>query len=318
MMKTFKWIGVVATLLLMAPVAEAQQTESKSFEGIKKIRMTTSSGSCRIKKGTTNTVQAEVSYTFNENSYEPRMEQEGDMLVIRERFERGNNTGSSKWTLTIPDGLTVSFSTGSGDLDVGDLTIDLKATTGSGNLIISQAKGDIQGTTGSGDVELTNFEGDFQANTGSGNMLVENSSGDISLNCGSGNLRIENNKASIAANTGSGNIRVRNLVTQGACKFNTGSGNAQVVLGATPAHDLSVNSGSGDAQLDFNGNEIKGEIVMKASKRRGEIIAPFAFDKTEELDGWGDDIVIQKTVVKGNATNRISIGTGSGSAVLKK
>ncbi len=317
-MKTFKWIGAIAVLLLITQAAEAQTTQSKSFNGIKKIRMTTGSGSCRIKKGTGNAVQAEVSYTFDKESYEPRMEQEGDVLVIRERFERGNNSGNSQWTLTIPDGLTVAYSTGSGDMEIADLTIDLKATTGSGNLIFSQVKGDINGTTGSGDVELANFSGDFSANTGSGNMLVENSTGDISLNCGSGNLRLDNNKAAIAANTGSGNIRVRNLVTQGSCKFNTGSGDALVVLGATPTHDLAVNSGSGDAELDFNGNEIKGEIVMKASKRRGDIVAPFAFDKTEELDGWGDDIVIQKTVTKGNATNRISIGTGSGSAVLKK
>jgi DUF4097 and DUF4098 domain-containing protein YvlB len=184
--------------------------------------------------------------------------------------------------------------------------------------LITDLKGDVEGTTGSGDVELINFNGEINANTGSGNMRVEKSTGDISLNCGSGNLKLNDNKASFSANTGSGNITARNLTLQGSSRFNTGSGDAEVVLAATPAFDLTVNSGSGDAELNFNGNEIKGEIVMKASKKHGNIVAPFNFDKTEEIDNYGDNTTVVKTAVKGNGTNRISVGTGSGSAIIKK
>jgi hypothetical protein len=291
---------------------------SKSFDGVKKIKMNTASGSCKIKKSTDAKVKVELEYTFD-NRYEPRMDLEGDRLVIKENFQSGSNSGMSLWTLTIPDGMPFTFSTGSGDLEAADITLDLDANTGSGNLTFTNVKGKVNGSTGSGDVELMNFNGDLHANTGSGNMRVEKSTGDISLNCGSGNLKLTDNKVTITANTGSGNISAVNMILEGSSTFNTGSGDAEVALAATPKYDLAVNSGSGDAELNFSGNEIKGEIVMKASKKNGKIIAPFEFDKTEEIDNnWGDNVTVKKTVVKGNASNKVSVSTGSGSAVLRK
>jgi Putative adhesin len=319
MNKTFLSKVICLALFLAPALLMGQTSVNKSFNGVKKIRMTTASGSCKIQKSTDASVKVDLQYSYDTDDYEPRMELEGDRLVIKENFNGNNHHGNAKWSLAIPDGITITFTTGSGDLEASGLTIDLNATTGSGDLIFTNLKGEVQSTTGSGNVELTNFSGDIRANTGSGDMQVQNSSGDISLNCGSGDLKLNDNKATFSANTGSGRIVARNLVVQGASKFNTGSGDAEIVLAATPAFDLSVNSGSGDAEVNFNGNEIKGEIVMKASKRHGNIIAPFEFDKTEEIDNnYGDNVTIKKTVVKGNGTNRISIGTGSGNAVLKK
>jgi hypothetical protein len=318
-MKTTRYTSILASLFFLIPALLAAQTNvHKNFGGIKKIRMTTSSGSCKIQKAKGTEVEIDLLHTFDQSSYEPRMEQEGDRLMIKENFRKNNNNGKSNWTLSIPEGLSVTFTTGSGNLEVAGLTIELDATTGSGDLLFTDLKGDVEGTTGSGDVELINFNGEINANTGSGNMRVEKSTGDISLNCGSGNLKLNDNKASFSANTGSGNITARNLTLQGSSRFNTGSGDAEVVLAATPAFDLTVNSGSGDAELNFNGNEIKGEIVMKASKKHGNIVAPFNFDKTEEIDNYGDNTTVVKTAVKGNGTNRISVGTGSGSAIIKK
>jgi hypothetical protein len=319
MKKIFNYLSLSIALIALPILADAQKNISKSFNGVKRIRMGTASGSCTIKKSSDASVKVELVSTYD-GGYEPRVEQEGERLVIKENFSGNNHHGSSNWTLTVPDGITVGFTTGSGDLSVSGMSIDLDATTGSGELIFENLKGDITSTTGSGNVELLNFAGEIKINTGSGDMRVEKSSGDISLNCGSGDIRLLDNKASFDVNTGSGRILASNLTLAGSSRFNTGSGDAEVILAATPTFDLSVNSGSGDAEVDFHGNEIKGEIVMKASKRNGRIEAPFEFDKTEEIDNnnWGDDVTVRKSVVKGNATNRISISTGSGSAVLKK
>lgn len=309
---------LICFVLAAAPLLTVAQTAvNKSFTGIKRIRMSTASGDCRIQKSADGAVAVSLLYTYD-SGYEPRMEQEGDRLTIKEDFHGNHHNGRATWALSIPDGITVSFNTGSGNLEAAGITLDLDATTGSGDLIFSNVKGEVRSTTGSGNVEFTNFSGDLQANTGSGNMRVDNSSGDISLNCGSGNLRLADNKASFSANTGSGSITARNLTVQGHSKFNTGSGSAEIILAATPSFDLTVNSGSGNAEVNFNGNEIKGEIVMKASKRHGDIIAPFEFDKTEEIENNYNDVTVKKTAVKGGGTNRISIGTGSGRAVLKK
>lgn len=308
----------VCALMLLAPVlADAQQKVNKTFSGIKRIRMGTASGSCKIQKSSDGSVKVDLQYSFD-GGYEPRIEQEGERLMIKENFSGNHHNGSSTWTLSVPDGTSLNFTTGSGDLEIDGVTLELDATTGSGDMTFQNMKGDITSTTGSGNVELMNFSGEIKLNTGSGDMRVEKSSGDIDLTCGSGDIRLADNNGSFSVNTGSGRITATNITLAGSSRFNTGSGDARLILAATPAYDLSVNSGSGDAELDFHGNEIKGEIVMKASKRHGRIEAPFQFDKTEEINSdWGD-VTVRKSAVKGNAANRITIGTGSGSAILKK
>lgn len=97
-------------------------------------------------------------------------------------------------------------------------------------------------------------------------------------------------------------------------KFNTGSGDVYVGLSGSLKHDISVNSGSGDSVLDFNGNDINGTVVMTANKRNGEIHAPFAFDKEEEIDNGSGHSTIKKTAVLGDGVVQIKVGTGSGDA----
>ncbi len=312
------FVRTIAVVVILAPVSLFAQKElNKSFTGIKKIRMNTSSGGCKIGKSSNASVTVGVKYSFDDDQFEPSIVQEGDRLVIREKFKGHSVSGDADWVLSVPDNTDIQFNTGSGNVESSNMALQLDAVTGSGDLVFTNITGEIKGTTGSGDVELDNFNGEIDATTGSGSMSVNKSSGEIKLNCGSGNIRITDSKATFRANTGSGKIAGRNITLDGSSSFNTGSGDAQVVLAATPQFDIGVNSGSGNAELNFNGNAIIGEIVMRASKRYGKITAPFEFDKTEELREGGDQVTVEKTAVKGNASHRISVSTGSGEAILK-
>lgn len=302
-------------MLLLVGSSYAQQLH-KSFEGVKKIRINTTSGDCQLIKGSGSSVTVDLEHTFGD-ALSPEVEQNGDILEVRETFRSGSSRGNSKWTLSIPDGIDVKFSSGSGNFDASNLSFDLDASTGSGDLTFAVIKGDVEGTSGSGDVTLDNFAGELKMNSGSGNITVSKSQGDMSLNCGSGNVRITDSKASFSANSGSGNVVGHNVTLTGSSKFNSGSGDAEILLGAAPSYNISVNSGSGDSQLDFNGAKIQGEVVMRANKKNGIIKAPFDFDKTEELNEHGNQVVVKKTAVKGNADIKIAVSTGSGVAVLK-
>lgn len=171
-------------------------------------------------------------------------------------------------------------------------------------------------STGSGDLDIEAFDGVLDGSTGSGTIRVLNSKGELKLNCGSGNIRITDSQAEFRASTGSGDVAARNLKLVAASRFNSGSGDAQVQLAGSPMFDISVGSGSGNAELDFNGNEISGDIVMTANKKNGRIVAPFDFDKTEETMEGGDQVTVRKSVVKG--TQKISVSTGSGEAIIRK
>ncbi len=308
---------IILGIFLIPLTLGAQEEKTKTFNGIKSIRMNTSSGIHKIQKSTNTSVTVLLRHTYKAG-IEHTIEQDGDRLIINETLTDRNARGESSWMLTVPDDLPIRFLTGSGNIDASDIKLDLDATTGSGDLVFRKVTGHIKATTGSGDLELQGFNGDINVTIGSGNARVENSQGNIRVNCGSGTIRVADSKAKFRMNNGSGNVVSRNITLDGSSQFNSGSGNAQVILAVTPQHNLSVNSGSGAAELNFNGNEIAGEIVMRANKRTGIISSPFPFDKEEEISGEGGQVTMKKTFMKGNSSRVIEVTTGSGEAIIKK
>lgn len=310
----------LTALLFCAPLALFAQKEiNKTFSGVKSIRMNTSSGDCRILKSADATVSVSVRHGYEENEFEPGFLQTGDRLELKENYKAQSVSGSSPvWTVTIPEGIDVRFRTGSGSIEATSMKLQLDVNTGSGSVTFTRVTGDVTVNTGSGDLDIEAFDGVLDGSTGSGTIRVLNSKGELKLNCGSGNIRITDSQAEFRASTGSGDVAARNLTLVGASRFNTGSGDAQVLLAETPQFDIAVGSGSGNAELDFNGNEISGEIVMTANKSRGKIVAPFEFEKTEETKEWGDQITVRKSAMRGKGKQKVSVSTGSGEAIIRK
>jgi len=295
-----------------------QQTITKTYDGVKDIRLITSAGDGIIKKGNSNQVKVTLEYTYDDDSFEPIFEQNGTRLELREEFERGSRTsGRATWTLEIPDDIDLRFNTGSGDLQIDDLKIELRSNLGSGDIELRDLTGDIDVNTGSGDIDVDKLDGDLNANTGSGRIVIADSKGNLDVNTGSGDIRLNRITGALGVNVGSGDITATGLNITGSSSFNSGSGDSEVVLASVLNHDISVNSGSGDAVLDFNGNKIEGEIVMKASKRNGRIEAPFSFDKEYEEDK-GRQVIMIKEAKIGNKDIRIRVSTGSGTARIIK
>jgi len=315
-----KSISIIQLLvMLLVPCALVAQKEvTKTFKDINSIRINTSSGDCEIIKSPDASVTVKLLHSYDDGGFEPKMEQNGNRLTVKESFNVNSVSGTSKWTISVPDAIEIRFQSGSGGFEASNLKLDIDAKTGSGNFKISKVKGDIKATTGSGDFTISDFNGDLDANTGSGSVLAQNCNGTIHLNSGSGNIKLTDSRAAFNANTGSGDVISKNLTLDGASRFNSGSGNSQVILATVPKHDLSVGSGSGDAEVDFNGKEIVGVVVMKANKKNGRIEAPFEFDKVEESDDESNQMTVKKTAAKGNATNLITVSTGSGVARVRK
>ena len=301
-----------------ALVANAQEI-NKTFSGVKKIKINTSSGDLILAKGSSNDVQVKVTFTYGTDEYQPVFEQSGSTLTLKEDFNKRSVSGKSTWTLTIPDGLELRASSGSGDVEASDLKVTISANTGSGNYNWKNVTGDSDINTGSGDISLDAYHGNIDLNTGSGDIRLDKTTGDVHANTGSGNIAMANVKGGITANTGSGNIKAQELNLTSKGSFNSGSGTVVLVLSSPLTHNLSLNSGSGDAVLDCKGTKLEGKLIMTASKKHGQIKAPFTFDKTEELnDNGNDNVNIRKTVQLGTSDVEIKISTGSGTAEVRK
>ena len=146
----FKLMVLAALLLPLTLLAQKEIT--KTFNGIKRVKVNTASGGCVIQKSQNQTVTLNLKYTYDDDDYSPQISQEGDELVVKEKFSGNHANGSDNWTLTIPDGLSVKFLTGSGDVEASGLALKLDATTGSGDFTFNNVTGDVECTTGSGNV----------------------------------------------------------------------------------------------------------------------------------------------------------------------
>lgn len=309
--------------LLAVTVAYGQETVEKTYTGIKSIRLTTASGNGTIKKSSSNEVKVHLRYTYDKDIYDPSFEQKGDRLYIEEDFKRSRwSRGYSEWTLEVPDGIELDFKTGSGNIEVAGVNIEIRSNTGSGNIDVEEVTGDVRVNTGSGNITFSQVDGRLNANTGSGSIRLDRTKGDADLNTGSGNIRSREVEGELNLNTGSGNIDVVNAKLTGASSLSTGSGTAEISLAGALDHDLSVSTGSGNSIVDFNGQKIEGEFIMRASDK-SDIRAPFSFDEEYEDDrnrsysrrgrrnGWVKEAKI------GSKDVQIKISSGSGRAVVK-
>jgi DUF4097 and DUF4098 domain-containing protein YvlB len=310
-------ITAVAVFLSLGAVCQDKKI-TRTFSDVTSIQIETSSGDINLKRSQNAQVKLELTYSYSEDEYRPQIDQTGSKLVLTEKFTRGNHSGSAVWNLEVPEKIYIRLNTGSGDLSLDRINAEIKSNQGSGDAEITSFNGSINLNTGSGDINIDGVDAEVTLNTGSGDIRLKEGTGSFSVNAGSGSISLDQLKGDFSANTGSGNVRATAVAITGKSKFNTGSGNTTVTLATSLDHSISVNSGSGDATLNFNNNEISGEVIMTANKKQGEIVAPFKFDKEEIIEDDNGYERIEKTAKLGNKDITIRVGTGSGTAEIKK
>ena len=312
MMKTLKITILAFLALVFTTVAYGQERITKTFSGIENVNLSTASGNGTIKRSNNSEVTVTVEYTFDEDIYKPIFEQNGSTLRVEEKFERSRwNRGYARWTLEVPNGVDLNFKTGSGNIEVSGVNINVVAKSGSGNIYIRDLEGTVSSNTGSGNLEFSSLKGTHNGSTGSGNIRIDRSEGDSDMSTGSGNVRARDISGAFKMSSGSGNVVVEEATIKGASRFSTGSGNVDVELSSALDHDLNLGTGSGNATLDFNGSQIAGEFIMEASSKNS-IQAPFDFDRTSEK---GRRYVKEAKV--GSKSILVKISSGSGRAVVR-
>ncbi|UCE66126.1 MAG: DUF4097 family beta strand repeat protein [Candidatus Zixiibacteriota bacterium] len=274
-------VTVMATLFLTAFSGDDDETAWK-FEDIKLIKVKTLSGDCVIEKGDDGEISVNVV-----KGYKPRkscrtiVREDRETLEITEEITGTGRGGSTIWTLTVPDGIEVEFFSTSGGVSISDV------------------QGRFSGNTASGSFEFINCRGEFAFNTASGDYDIRNSKGMFKVS------------------SASGDIDAVGLEIDANSMLASASGSVNVKVGKTPEHDLNVGSASGRALLDYDGNPLVGYFEFEANAGTGDIDSPFAFDD-EETFYKNDQRYVRKWFMKDGDEPEISIGTGSGRAVLRK
>jgi DUF4097 and DUF4098 domain-containing protein YvlB len=308
-----------ASVLLLPGVVDAQGLIRDGFSGVTSIQLSTGSGDAVILRGDGPDVGLVIEYTYSDAAFQPKIRQSGDVLILEEKIENGvmSARGQSTWTLTVPAGLDIRFSTGSGDIDITNIDATLRLSLGSGDVIMRDFRGEVRHASGSGDLDLRGFAGTLKTATGSGDISIGQSNGEIDAATGSGDVELGGHMGALKAATGSGDVSVDALVANGDVSLATGSGDIDVRLGADPKGDISMASGSGSSTLNLNGHSLSGELVMRTALNRGSIRAPFAFDSTEDIRSNGNRHRESRKRF-GDSDQTVKISTGSGAAVIRE
>lgn len=140
---------------------------------------------------------------------------------------------------------------------------------------------------------------------------------DIKIKSASGTIKLERIAGKIQVKTSSGNIDASEITILGDSKFNSSSGNVEIILNESPQFNILVSSSSGNSTLDFNHHTISGQLEMKARVSKGKIIWPLKIEDESEED-YNNQKYIVKRVRLENVSPTIKIHTASGTAELKK
>jgi hypothetical protein len=168
---------------------------------------------------------------------------------------------------------TLSFDTGSGDINLQRLSGSISADTGSGDVNADNCSGSIDCDTGSGDCRITDFDGDMiKGDVGSGEIIVRSGTAiKIDVDTGSGDIVVEGTEVErFTADTGSGDILLETdspRLTR--IDADTGSGDVTLRLGANASFVAHADQGSGDIVCRFSDAEAIVERREVVGYRRG-------------------------------------------------
>ncbi len=98
--------------------------------------------------------------------------------------------------------------TGSGDVEIDEISADARIETGTGTIRVGAVAGRLLAKSGSGDVVLDRIGGQAEVSTGSGDVLVAAAQQAVVVKSGSGDLRVRDALEDVTLSTASGDLAV--------------------------------------------------------------------------------------------------------------
>ncbi|GLY28016.1 DUF4097 family beta strand repeat-containing protein [Kineosporia sp. NBRC 101731] len=168
---------------------------------------------------------------------------------------------SVTFQITVPDDITVTTHTESGDQIITDVTKAVQARAGSGDIHVDGLGGYVVASTGSGDISAVRLGGTrAQLRTGSGDVKAAFTSATTGLTArtGSGDItaRFDGSPTDVVTKTGSGDVKI--YVPDDGTSYDisgsTGTGDRHIeVPTGSSERRLVADTGSGDVWIKHGG-----------------------------------------------------------------
>jgi DUF4097 and DUF4098 domain-containing protein YvlB len=186
--------------------------------------------------------------------HEYSFDQRGDNVTVRSRV--GSET--SLWNRRSRDRIRVNIR-----VQVPE-QYNVDFTSGAGNITLGDLGGSVKGRTGAGNIRVGAVQGELVIDTGSGNIEVAGVRGPVRISTGAGNVRLDDARESVTVSSGAGNITA--FITQqprATSVLETGAGNVTVHLSGNARAHVDASAGMGSASTDFP-LTVEGKWVSKS------------------------------------------------------
>lgn len=221
------------------------------------------------------------------DTMEIKLNRDGDSWALENSLQKTEGVGARvDYEITVPRSISVSASTGSGDLWLEDLD---------GSQVINTLSGDISiANLGS------NPDDSQEMHTNSGDVVAGSLTGNVSVSSHAGDIMINGFRGTLAATTKSGDIQIKE--GRGCVKLRTMSGDLGVELAELGDEDTSLSTVSGDVDLHLPENS---DITVAAKSTSGDIDSGLGLTVTKSSDH-----ILEGTL--GAGTVGVEISTVSG------
>ena len=139
---------------------------------------------------------------------------------------------------------TSTVTTGSGDVDIDQLSDSADVRSGSGVVRVRSVTGDLKVLNGSGDIEVGAVGGSASVQTGSGDVTVASGGAALDVKSGSGDVSVGSAPADLRIRTASGDIAI-DTVAAGEVRAKAASGDIRAGVRSGTAAWLDVRTISG-------------------------------------------------------------------------
>ncbi len=192
--------------------------------------------------------QAEVQRICNA----PPIEQNGNAVRVGRQHGEWLQHVSVDYVIEVPRTFNVTANSGSGGMELRELSGTVVGTTGSGDIRASHLRAGARLETGSGNLQAEDVSGNTELGTGSGDIHARfaqlgSQSGEVRATTGSGQIRLENVQGGLFAHTGSGDVEASGRPAA-SWQIDTASGGVKLHVPQGTGFTLDANTASGDIQ----------------------------------------------------------------------
>jgi hypothetical protein len=202
---------------------------------------------------------------------------DGHTLRLTQACPTGSSNGNCnvEYILIVPSSVSVTASTGSGNVTVNGVTGRLDLFSASGDLAASGTSGPVSARTSSGNVTVNGATGRLDLFSASGDLAASGTSGPVSAWTSSGNVTVTGARSSdVTAETSSGDVLLAFSGVPARADGESASGNVMVFVPPPARYNVQAGTSAGNRTVTVAQDPASPRVII-ANSASGDVTVSY-------------------------------------------